>query len=312
MKMNRFKRILVPVSLAVESTTAFKQALYFRKKFGAEVTLLHVVQKLGGISNVFQPNLKNSLQGRGMVRLIRFAKMHFRGRIPEDVKLRVEVGNHVNIISSITNSEAYDLVILNRSNKIDGLKARYKSNSVNQIVRESRCPVISVNDRWTGRGIRSVLVPIDISRQSRDLLNWSIILGKAFNANIKLLAALTVNIELKKSLAYKKTRIMKNLIEREGVKCSVGIVEKENSAKNDALVDGAKRTQADILLIQGFQDLMFSNSQSERLLIEFLQNSSRPIFSLGIKQEDFISDLFINKKRQKNITERISSKALKC
>jgi nucleotide-binding universal stress UspA family protein len=301
----------VPVSLAVESTTAFKQALYFRKKFGAEIVLLHVVQKIGGISNVFQPKLKDSLQGRGMVRLIRFTKMHFRGRIPDDVKLRVEVGNYLNIINSISSSENFDLVILNRSNRIEGLSERFKTNSIDQIIRESRCPVISVNDRWTGSGIRNILVPVDISRQSRDLLNWSIILGKAFNAKIKLLAALTVNIELKRSLAYKKSQIMKHYIEREGIDCTVSIVEKENFGKNDALVEGAKKTPADILLIQGFQDLMFSHSQSERLLVEFLQNSSRPIFSLGVKDEGFVANLLTMSKKQVNISDRISSKALR-
>ena len=311
MNTNRFNRILVPVSLAVESTTAFKQALFFRKKFGTEVTLLHVVQKVGGLSNVFQPNLKNSLQGRGMVRLIRFAKMHFRGRIPDDVNLRVEVGNHVNIINAIIDSEPFDLVILNRSNRIDGLAERYNSNSVNQIIRESVCPIISVNDRWTGSGIRSVLVPVDISRQSRDLVNWSIVLGKIFNANIKLLAALTVNIELKKSLAYKKTRIMKHLIENEGIQCSVEIVEKESHARNDVLIEGAKKTQADILLIQGFQDLMFSNSPSEKLLSDFLHNSSRPIFSLGVKEEGLVSNLLMMKNKQVELSDRISNRAFK-
>lgn len=311
MKTNRFNRILVPVSLAVESTTAFKQALYFRKKFGAEITLLHVVQKMGGLSNVFQPNLKNSLQGRGMVRLIRFAKMHFRGRIPDDVNLRVEVGNHVQTIKNIIDSEPFDLVILNRSNRIDGLSERYNSNSVNQIIRESRCPIISVNDRWTGSGIRSILVPVDISRKSRDLVNWSIKLGTVFNAKIKLLAALTVNIELKRSLAYKKTIIMKHLIEREGVQCSVDIVEKENHARNDVLIEGARKTSADILLVQGTQELMFSNSPSEKLLSDFLQSSSRPIFSLAVKDEGFVSSLLMMNNKRVELSDRISNRVFK-
>ncbi|WP_321297935.1 universal stress protein [Marinifilum fragile] len=311
MKANRFNRILVPVSLAVESTTAFKQALFFRKQFGAEITLLHVVQKVGGLSNVFQPSLKNSLQGRGMVRLIRFAKTHFRGRIPEDVNLRVEVGNHVQIIKSIIDSESFNLVILNRSNRIDGLAERYNSNSVNQIIRASRCPIMSVNDRWTGSGIRNVLVPVDTSRQSRDLVNWSILLGKTFNAKIKLLAALTVNIELKRSLAYKKTQIMQHLIENEGVQCSVEVVEKESNTRSDVLIESAKKTQADLLLVQGFQDLMFSNSPSERLLSDFLQSSSRPIFSLGVKDEGFVSNLLMMNSKQVVLSDRISNKAFK-
>ncbi|RKD98737.1 universal stress protein [Marinifilum flexuosum] len=304
MTTNRFKKILVPVSLEIESTTAFNQALFLKQKLGAEITLLHVVPNVGGISEVFQPDLKSEAEKKGMVRLVRFAKMNFEGKISEHVKLRVEVGNHVSIINSITSNESFDLLVLNRRNRIDALPERYKSNNVSQIVRESSCPVISVNNRWTSKGIRNILVPVDISRQSRDLLNWSILLGKIFNANIKLLAALTVKIDLTQSLAYKKSRLMKDLIESEGVSCSVSIVEKENLGKNEALIEEARKISADMLLVQGFQDLMFSNTQSERLLVDFLKYSSRPIFSLGIKEESFVSSLLkVNKNSEVLLNE---------
>jgi hypothetical protein len=234
--------------------------------------------------------------------------MHFRGRIPEDVKLRVEIGNHVNVIKSIANSEKFDLVILNRSNNIDGLNEKFKRNSIDQIIREIKCPIISVNDRWTGRGIKNILIPIDVSRHSRDLLNWSIQLGKIFDANITLLAALTVKIELTKSLAYKKTKIMQEMIKREGITCSVVLFENEKSAKNEVLIEGAKQTKADLILIQGIQGLMFSNSNSEKLLVDFLRNSSRPIFNLGVNDESFINH-FLNSSKYKS--DRISNKAFK-
>ena len=310
MRASRFGKVLVPVSLEIESTIAFRQALYFRKVLGSEITLFHAITGTNEMVNVLQPNVNKSLQGRGMVRLIRFAKNHFRGRIPEDVKLRVEVGNHVSLINTIANTERFDLIVLNRSNRIEGLTGKFTRHNIDQIVEESVCPVVSVNDRWTGKGIRDILVPVDVSKSSRELLNWSIVLGKMFGANIKLLAALSVDIELTRSLPYRKTEIMKSIIEREDLNCIVDIVVKEKTSRGDSLLEGARKIKADILLVQGFQDLMFGDSQNEKLLIEFIHNSNRPVFSLGIKRNGFISDIMHTKINKTDLSERISGRAL--
>ncbi|WP_421919311.1 universal stress protein [Marinifilum sp.] len=309
MELNSFKKILVPVRLDIDSTAAFKQALHFRKKFKAKVSLLHVVQKKGELTNMLQPKLESSLQGIGMVHLIRFAKMHFRGRIPNDIKLRVEVGDYVNIISEIANSEDFNLVVINRTNNITGLIKKY-NKTVNRMIGKLKCPLISVNTKWTSNGVKSILIPIDISEQSDDLVNWAIVLAKTFKAKIKVLLASTLNIDTKNSFAYEKSLLIKSAIKKEGINCSIIIVQDDNIERSKALVEGVKKIQADMILIQEFQNLMLSNTQNKRLLSEFIQNSSHPIFSLGTNHSALVKELLSVNKSQIYNSENLTGKLI--
>jgi len=291
MKVRELNRILLPVSLAGDGENAFKQALFFRRNLSSQITLLHVVAPGSRLGNVIQSDANKNLQARAMVRLIRFVKIHFKGEIPENMKLRVEIGQHISIITEIARSERFDLVIINKTKKRNGLIDKFKKHSADQIVDESTCPVLSVENRWTDRGVRDILVPVDISKKSRDLLEWSVFMGNLLNARIHLLTSLLVNIELERSLAFKKAHIMKELIVKEGVKCKVTIVEREEGTRLDALLFGAKEQSADLIMVQGHQEIIFSNGQGERFVSEFLRSSSVPVLCLGIEMKSIFTDL---------------------
>jgi len=291
MRAGNIYKIVVPISLKGDSEQALKQALFLCKKTKSTLTLLHVVPSDKSILRVMRSNINKRLQARGMVRLIRFAKLFFEGKIPNNIHLKVEIGNHVESIIDFANSERFDLLVLNSGKRIHNLSSRLKRQSVERIVRETICPVISVNDRWTNTGVRDILVPIDITRKSKDLIEWCIFMGQTFNARIELLAALTVKIELKRSLAYRKTQIMKNWIERDGVSCKVEIVEREMSSRIDTTLEELKHRKADLILIKGHRDLIFSDTEGERMMSEIIKSSQVPVMSLGIEFEEFFTDI---------------------
>ncbi len=291
MKVRKLNRILVPVSLAKDGENAFRQALFFRRSLSSQITLLHVVAPGSILGNVVQWDTNKNLQARAMVRLIRFVKIHLKGKIPENMKLRVEIGQHISVITEIARTECFDLVIINKTKKRNRLIDKFKKHSADQIVGESICPVLSVENRWTNRGVRDILVPIDISRKSRDLLEWSIFMGKLLNARIHLLTSLRVKIEVERSLAFKKAHIMKELILKEGVKCKVTIMEREEGTRLDALLYGAKKQSSDLIMVQGHEKMIFSDGQGERLVSAFLHSSPVPVLCLGIEMNGFFTDL---------------------
>ncbi len=291
MKVRMLKRILVPISLAGDGESAFRQALFFRRRLSSRITLLHVIQPSLRLTNVIQTDLDKSLQARAMVRLVRFVKIHFKGKVPENMELRVEIGQHVSIINAIAKEEKFDLIIINKNEKRQGIADKFRKHSAERIVGESICPVLTVKHQWTNRGVRDILVPIDIVRKSRDLLEWAVFLGQMLNARIHLLTALTVKIDLERSLAYKKAYLMKEIIEKEGLECKVSIEVREVENRLEALIMGAKNQVVDLILVQGHQEMMFSDGQAERLHIEFLHKSVKPVMCLGIDIESIFSDL---------------------
>ncbi len=290
MKIRMLKRILVPISLAGDGESAFRQALFFQRRLSSSITLLHVIPPSLLVTNAIQTDVDKKLKARAMVRLVHFVRIHFKGEIPEDIELRVEIGQHVSIVNAIAKEEKFDLIIINKNEKRQGIADRFRKHSAEKIIEESICPVLTIKHQWTNKGVRDILVPIDIVRKSRDLLEWAIFLGQLLNARIHLLTALTVKIELERSIAYKKAHLMKEIIEKEGLECKVSIEVREAENRLEALVVGAKDQAADLILVQGHQEMMFSDRQAERLHVEFLHKSEKPVMCLGIEMENFFSD----------------------
>jgi len=310
MKNIKLERILVPVSLSGDGEDALKQAVFFKKKMNSKITLIHVTPAASNLQSLVQNELNKRLQARAMVRLIRFAKIQFKGRIPEYVDLRVEIGQHVPVVIEVANKENYNLVIIRKNERIEGLVGKLKKHSADKIVQEINCPVLSVKDRWTYRGVRNILVPVDIRQQSRDLLNWSIYLGKKLNSRITLISVLNVKIELEKSLAYKKAKLLERSIRDEGIQCEARIIENEDDDKVESLLQYAKQEKADLVLAQGAQDILFGNAKSENFTSRLLHDSVKPVLRLEATKVSFLKDILganipVSIKAGKPMVERI-------
>tara|TARA_R110001583_G_scaffold50403_2_gene157326 strand:+ start:19962 stop:20900 length:939 start_codon:yes stop_codon:yes gene_type:complete len=310
MKNIKLERILVPVSLSGDGEDALKQAVFFKKKMNSKITLIHVTPAASNIQSLVQNELNKRLQARAMVRLIRFAKIQFKGRIPEYVDLRVEIGQHVPVVIEVANKENYNLVIIRKNERIEGLVGKLKKHSADKIVQDINCPVLSVKDRWTYRGVRNILVPVDIRQQSRDLLNWSIYLGKKLNSRITLISVLNVKIELEQSLAYKKAKLLERSIRDEGIQCEARIIENEDDDKVESLLQYAKQEKADLVLAQGAQDILFGNAQSENFTSRLLHDSVKPVLRLESTKVSFLKDILganipVSIKAGKPMVERV-------
>lgn len=291
MKDIKLESILVPVSLSGDGEDALKQAVFFKKKMNSKITLVHVTPSASNLKSLVQAELNKRLQARAMVRLIRFAKIHFKGRIPDYVDLRVEVGQHVSTIVDIANKENYNLVIIRKNERIDGLVGKLKKHSADKFVQDINCPVLSVKDRWTYRGVRNILVPVDIRQQSRELLNWSISMGMKLNTRITLISVLNVNIELEKSLAYKKAKLLEKSIIEGGINCEVKIFENKGEDIIDTVLQYVKNEKADLVLVQGAQDVLFGDSQSENFTSRLLHDSIKPVLRLGTNRASYLKKI---------------------
>ncbi|WP_372642832.1 universal stress protein [Ancylomarina sp.] len=291
MKDVNLERVLVPVSLSGDGEDALKQAVFFKKKMNSKITLIHVTPAASNLKSLVQTELNKRLQARAMIRLIRFAKLQFKGRIPEYVDLRVEIGQHVPTIIEVANNENYNLVIIRKNERIEGLVGKLKMHSADKFVKDIKCPVLSVKDRWTYRGVRNILVPVDIRQQSRDILNWSIYLAKKLNTRITLISVLTVKIDLEKSLAYRKAKLLERSIRDEGIFCEVKIFENTGEDKIETILQYVKHEKADFVLAQGAQDILFGDSQSENFISRLLHDSIKPVLRLGTDRAAYFKSL---------------------
>jgi universal stress protein A len=142
----RLKNILVPVDFSDCSKKALQYAIPLARQFGAEITLLHVVQpylpvpETGAVDvELVQVTMRD--EGEKELEALR---QGLAGVVPSRTVLRV--GNpHVEIIDVAKQLES-DLIIVSTHGRT-GLAHVFLGSTAERVVRHAGCPVLVVRER---------------------------------------------------------------------------------------------------------------------------------------------------------------------
>jgi len=144
--MVRFTRILCPVDFSEHSKAALAHAEDVARKFGAELTLLHVVEPilypvaygLPPVSPVDYEQVARDSAGKALAGLA--AEVSARG---QKAHVRVEAGAASQRICDLAKAEGYDLVVL-ATHGYTGLKHVLLGSTAERVVRFAPCAVLVV------------------------------------------------------------------------------------------------------------------------------------------------------------------------
>ena len=142
--MVQFKRILCPVDFSEHSQAALAQAAEVARKFGAELTLLHVVEPIlypvaYGLPPVSPVDYESVARDSATKALERLA-----AGLPGLKPLtRVDAGAASQRISELAKTEGFDLIVL-ATHGYTGLKHVLLGSTAERVVRLAPCAVLVV------------------------------------------------------------------------------------------------------------------------------------------------------------------------
>jgi len=147
-------------------------------------------------------------------------------------------------------------------------KNQFGANT-SRVIRQSRIPVISINGKHHYNGCRSILLPLDLTKETRQKVTYAIEMAKLFSATIKVLSVLWDKND-KDIINQLQNQLLqvKNFIEEVNIHCQTEIVEiEEGSAGLGSTILDYARKQGDI-------DLVIIMTQQENRLVEFFIGSA--------------------------------------
>ena len=143
----RFGHILVPVDFNPASDAALTCARDVAERFGARLTLLHVVTDPGATGYVtpemyVPPSLdtQETLVRNGREALERLAAT-LEGRVPLTTEVRI--GDVVNEIKDFVRTEQVDLLVMGTHGR-RGLAHLFLGSVAEQMLRTAQCPVLTM------------------------------------------------------------------------------------------------------------------------------------------------------------------------
>jgi nucleotide-binding universal stress UspA family protein len=287
-------QILVPVDFEPQSLIALEQSYNLARLLPAEIVLLYVYDPPAGIRSLFSASHDEEILGKLEEKLSELSS-----RVNAETGLQVstilETGRVYSKILEVADRIQSQFIIMGTHSQpeLPGDAAGVMGANSSRVLRSAKCPVITINARHHFDGCRNIMLPLDLTMESRQKVTWGIRIARIYGAGIKVVSGIWSKNDPD---IYNRLKLLgdqvKLFIEKEGIECTIEIVEDVENEKMliPAMLDYAEK--------QGDIDLVMIMTQQEATVIEFFMGSRAqefvrlspiPVMSILPKELGFIS-----------------------
>ncbi|WP_319503235.1 universal stress protein [uncultured Draconibacterium sp.] len=266
------------------------QALFFANALNMRIFLLDVIKS--GPAFLHNPKSKrNQIRHQGALnKFTKFVKKSLGTDIPNNIILRIGWGKIINTLIAESERGGYDFVMIDKSKHANN--EHFTPADISRYVSKSYCPVLSVNKEYPVNEIKSIVVPIDITQQTKKRLYWATFFAKRFHAKIHIVSALHINIEERKSLAYKNAEKLKKMLEKRDIECEVKILNVHNQEKHTAILNYIEEINAGMVIIRTHHESRFTGKKIGKFVSTIVHGCKKPVFTVGgVTQQYDLDDI---------------------
>ena len=279
--MENFRNILVPFDFNEQAEIALEQSYNLARLSKLDITLLYVNEEGGLFNKFFSADQSDELISKMEAELAAFAKEKTK---ETGLKINFLVARgkvHAKIVEVAEMIQAKFIVMGTVSTP--NMENNAVGANTSRVIRNAKCPVMTIGSVWHYNGCRSILVPIDLTQESRQKVSWAIDLAKMFGSTIKVVSVLwSVNHKEISNTIRAQIVQVKNFIEERNIACTTEIIEvgKESEDVPALLVYAKQQGDVDLIMIMTQHETglipFFVSSQST----EIIRNSDIPVLSI--------------------------------
>lgn len=266
--MEVFKNILVPYDFREMSEVSLTQSYNLARLTGLDITLLHVYEDSGAIKKLFADQKHEDIVKEFEMQLQEVAE---RAKKESGIMIHTLVARgrvHSKIVEVAEMIQAKYIVMGLSSMYEPEVNNRMVGANLSRVIRTAKCPVLTVGSKINYNGCRSILLPLDLTKQTRHKVTWAIEVAQLFKAKIKVVSALWSrnNEDIVTQIRAQLIQV-RRFIEEKGVEVTAEIIESEHGSKTliPAILDYAKK--------EGDIDLVMIMTQQEVGWVEFFVGS---------------------------------------
>jgi len=259
--------ILVPYDFNQQSMLALDWSLLLARRLTCGITILYVNEPPRLSFSMFDQEQHEEFTDRINDQLDTIAvKLSLKSGINIDARL-LQGRVYAAILSLAEELNAEFIVMGTRSNIPTDQKPMVGRNT-SRVIRMSKCPVITIGGKQLPLHDRSVLLPLDLTKITRQKISWAIKMAGIYGAGIKAVSALWSqnNPEILARLLLQMEQV-RETIEAAGILCSTKIIETPAGEKTSVpvILNYAKE--------EGDIELIVIMTQQESALVEFFVGS---------------------------------------
>jgi len=274
-------QVLVPIDFSEQSLIALDHSHNLAKFYNAELTLLYVIEKRSAFIPFLKKHTHETNEKEIGDRLKELAATVSK-KHNINTNTIITVGRDSDEILKIANEIDAKLTIMGSSGAAKNLRKKFTGDKLIRVVREAKCPVITVKGKNVRDGCKNIVMPIDLTKESREKVKNAIELGKLYGATINVISVLYTIDKYAINRLTKQVDDVKKTIMAAGVNCTTEIISvvKAIEPMENVVIRYANKIEADLLLImtqqEGEMKPLFIGSTAQNII----DNSDVPVMSI--------------------------------
>ncbi|MCK4888324.1 MAG: universal stress protein [Candidatus Aminicenantes bacterium] len=290
--MTEIKKILTPVPLGSDCRIAIKQAMIFHEVYGSEIILLHVETEFSFFHRLLKPSRLKKHIKRAKKKLKKYARNYFGGEIPDFISMQISTGELIQEILLAAKKTKCDLIIISKGKRIVSRLSFLKNENADKLISGAVCPVLTISGKHTEKGIKDILIPVDITKKITNKVAWVKYLAKKFNAKVHVISVLDLDITPLESLAHRKALEIENSIKEVGLDVNVELLKANNRSMHDVVLSYIGELKPDLVLMMTHQESILFDNYIGKFAGELIHRSESQVFNLVPRKETIIENLF--------------------
>ena len=172
------------------------------------------------------------------------------------------------------------LILMGTSGSM-GLMKFIGSNTL-RVIRESKIPVISIKGKEIIKGLNSILLPLDLTKETKEKVSKAIWLSKLYgNAPVEVVSVCTTKDSLLTKKIKRQEQQVVDFLRQKGIKCNCEMISNlGGKTVAQAILDYAKKVNAGVIMIMTQQETditeMFIGSSAQGII----NNAEIPVMSV--------------------------------
>ncbi len=276
----RKNHIIVPTDFSEQSIVALNQSYNLARLTNSIITLVSVIDEdaISSVLHLFsdkesQINLiKAGIEGK-----LKELANEARAKSGLEFAVRIERGKIYDEIVRVAEELNASFIIMG-TNGVNSIKKSFIGSNAARVIKEAHCPVITIKGTEHLQGCQTIVLPLDLTKETKEKVGKCIEIAKFFNSTVNVL---TVMVSEDEFLVNKLTRQMEQVtdyITGEGVKCVGDFV--HNKSVSDGVLEYSKKVDADLIIIMTQKETewtpLFIGSESQQVI----NHSEIPVCSI--------------------------------
>jgi nucleotide-binding universal stress UspA family protein len=279
------KTIIVPLDLSDESLNGLNLAMMMATKTGADILLVHVIVKYTG-DNYEQMEKENQLAQTKFEGILR--KYKEKVNLNFTLSYIIKEGKIFKEIADLADKHEDALTVLS-THGASGFEELFIGGNAYKITSHSRNPVITVRRSKIPSNIDNIVMPLDMTFQTREKVPYTVEFAKKFGSKIHLLTIRLSNLKSIVKRLHQYAEQVASYLDSHKIPYTVEHLHGGNLT--DLTLDYSRSIGADLISIMTEQEksasnLLLGNFAHQMINKAYIPVLSFPNYHLRITAED--------------------------